>query len=1389
MANISTRKLNFSKLNTDITQISDNLIRLTQLDSKENSSSPRLLNWIEPVKIGGYIKSVFYTEVDSSLKKGDRVFIVNGLYDNDALIDIDKYKKGRDGYKILDIDRCKVTLDIDYNGNLPWIDDDIDNFIKVHQVRNQREFDYINKQFVSRVSTSTNLPISSGGNPLFNKFEIGQNNIIYADSSFTGIPSGFGMSTGLTSSGFYILDSSNPIPKWVNVTNTLMNNSLTYSAYFPNNGRVKIVNETFIDLYNKEWRDSGIYKFENNEWVIDVKYMRPLLTKSNFRGGSFKGKWNKGIYGSYDKKIKWKGIESTWNNGTTLNTEWVSGNVNSNIIASSSYFVEFDQFGLPVQKINIANNRGFGYNYFIDMDMTSSVISNGNYINCNIGKTGSTFSVVDRFYQKWNNTLNNTINAGEFTSCNINNSVVNNSVLKGTRTINTHIESSKSINSNFNDSVFYKSNYESDELIKISSYDEWNLSLGTMSTDNYKMYKFYINEYDIKRLRSLDKFYIKGLRIKTDDYYTTEYDGLLNFFDRAFIMDSYEDTDDIVTSSAVKYKRDIICKVSTSSENTYKLKSLFDIVTSNYYTGVSSLNVNTQPSIDIIVKVDGNFGTGDYNYSFGASSSMSATYSLIGNNVDVNDAYIIDSYFDSGLFEQSNWNDGAYYGYNLDNNIEGTNDLGILSINYTPSGQLTLRTPDYLSKGVNDDYYIGDIVYLNSVDYNNGYSVTRLPNTYKINSKPSSSGGYTMLVLDEYLIGTTVSIIKSLTGSGVFLTSPDGLVTSTTGTNRYNYLHKFRINNSNIKSGIFRRSFISNSIIKSDTFNNSDYNFNDKFKLKNLMFLDMIMSDNLNNINSGIFINSYFRSGTDNWNNGIIFNSIWESGLFNNGVVNRSNWINGDFNNGMFYNSKSSFFNDSEMSYYKSGPVSTLVPNNRNVWVNGMFNNGDFFDSVWESGIFNNGKMYKSTWLNGNFNNGLFGDIKFNTSDNNFYGGTFSGGVVVNSDFNSGVTYSTGFSGINWENGIFQSGIFRNDVSNPNAKAIWYNGTFNGGDFTNTSVWLDGTFNDGKFTSYYGCTQTISNTQSDYSWQGGVLNGGQFGNANGVTNSTWWNGEMTGGIFKGKIWNNGILSSGKFIGSATLSCVGGESASNAHIFVNGFTSSYYGLWRDGILTNVKDKFIKDKELFTTLSRQSDQLRFSEKVNMSKAVIENSLWMTGTFSHQNGETNNVVWLDGTFDKGTFKNSSFNPYVRRNGSPTQSFNLNDNTCVWKDGIFDGGDFYISNWEKGNFIVGTGHGMIWQNGTSNYMNAFNICWKDGLWRNGNWYGSPYAFSGYITDDYTKQILFRLMNECGGGTSSCHIWNIFEDSSDSVGKFANATASVPSIDGGIFIGGGPLD
>jgi len=115
------------------------------------SYTSRLLNYVEPYFIDGIAKTAFYTEVNTNLQRNDKVFVVNGFYDSEVFIRRGKWVKNADGYRVLFVDRCKVVLDIDWeSGQFAGLtqtfrEDNFENFIKVYNVRSQREFDYINK--------------------------------------------------------------------------------------------------------------------------------------------------------------------------------------------------------------------------------------------------------------------------------------------------------------------------------------------------------------------------------------------------------------------------------------------------------------------------------------------------------------------------------------------------------------------------------------------------------------------------------------------------------------------------------------------------------------------------------------------------------------------------------------------------------------------------------------------------------------------------------------------------------------------------------------------------------------------------------------------------------------------------------------------------------------------------------------------------------------------------------------------------------------------------------------------------------------------------------------------------------------------------------------------
>ena len=640
-------------------------------------------------------------------------------------------------------------------------------------------------------------------------------------------------------------------------------------------------------------------------------------------------------------------------------------------------------------------------------------------------------------------------------------------------------------------------------------------------------------------------------------------------------------------------------------------------------------------------------------------------------------------------------------------------------------------------------------------------SLTRLPDQYKI-VKDLPKGNYQ---LQEIIATGSTSVLPNLL--------PNGKFSSYDANNRYGYLHKAKFYRSKIVSGIFKKTYFNTSLIKNELYDVSDRDFNNIEKIKNLLIVDSIFSGNSNILSKATYMNSFFVNNSDIWENGILYNSIWNGMTFTNGLVKSSTWLDGVFSNGLFYGSNSFDGADQKVynlnsinSFYKSGMTKNGLFNNRLSWQKGTFLNGEFYKSDWEDGLFNGGKFYYSKFYGGFINGGIIGDKSIATGYTKVYSGTINYTTVENAEVSAQPTnnITNASTSIQWNNGIFNGGIF-STLNNFNI-ATWSGGIFNGGDFTGHAKWLNGVFNGGKFTSTYNSNilslYDVTDIKDNYSWEYGIFNGGEFGTGN-IENSSWFDGEFNGGYFKGKVWNNGVFTFGEFSGSGKTQsgyyATGGTESSNAQNFVSSFINpKTYGIWKDGFVTDTKDKYI-NRRIYSDLKRVSD----TDKI-IKTALLRDLIWMSGTFSHPSGTIQNSVWLDGTFENGTFRSSSFNPYVTRNifSQPLsgQAFSISD-TCIWKNGNLIDSDFYISNWENGNFISGNGYGMIWKNGIVSYMNAYNIFWENGLWKNGNWYGSSFNLNtdGSITNDFAKQILFRGMN--WGGTSSCHVWNVFYNES----------------------------
>jgi hypothetical protein len=683
-------------------------------------------------------------------------------------------------------------------------------------------------------------------------------------------------------------------------------------------------------------------------------------------------------------------------------------------------------------------------------------------------------------------------------------------------------------------------------------------------------------------------------------------------------------------------------------------------------------------------------------------------------------------------------------------------------------------------------YKVGDILQIPQIPQNGAFATVkvtgitgttiRIPEEYKIIEKTNNGN---TIYLES--LSNNVDIFKDLTG---------GRFTTLGAYNRYGYLHKAKFSKSIIQSGIFKRAFIRESTILNDSYDVSDKDFKDLANKRNLLLVDTIFSNTLNTLSKATYMNSFIIGNGDKWVNGILYNSIWNGMTFQSGLVKESNWLDGTFENGMFYSSKSFDFNPTDAltfnsldNTYNSTYYTANSLKNRYSWRNGIFNGGEFYKSDWEDGVFNTGKFYGSKFYNGIINGGYIGDI--NISDTYVYNALINYTTVNNSKVVASKYIITKKSDILWIDGVFNSGEFGTDNQSNANSAVWKYGIFNGGRFINNGRWENGIFNGGKFLSYYKWNENdntiiitggnskyslaVDQDSSKYSWVDGIFNGGEFGSGSSGPNSNWFSGEFNDGIFQGRIWNSGIFSYGKFTGSNINTVIGGlntdgtatQQYANANTALDNFRlGNYYGLWRSGFVTDLKDKYV-DKKNYTTLKRASDTTKDNKRT-----LLENSLWLGGIFDHTKAVMSNSIWLDGVFNNGTFTNSSFNPYL----SISSEFNLNDE-CVWNNGTFNGGDFYISKWNNGIFNSGTAIGMIWNNGTANYMNAYNIFWNNGLWRNGNWKGSDFYLEedGTVKDNYTKQILFRGMSF--SSTTYTHVWNIFKEEKISINEKPNVT------------------
>jgi hypothetical protein len=1297
------------------------------------SFTSRLLNYVEPYFIDGVAKTAFYTEVNTNIKKNDKVFISNGHYDSERYISKGKWVKNADGYRVLYADRCKIVLDINYNEGYyagltqTYIEENFDNYIKVYHIRSQREFDYINKLFIDSYTQSR-----------VSKFEKNlTNNIIYSEQIYSGSLSGIGANNGLGSTkAFWARQGIN----WINVSNQFSNNSFTFSqSYYDTgltqNGRMVIVGED-IDYGGKIFKEKNIYKHSGsvNDWKIDTEYKQPFISKLNFKQGIFRGIHNDGIFGSYRKMENWYGSQSTWNSGFFVNSNWNSGVMNSKSVQNESSYYCILENGFPVQTTDFSNNRGNGYNYVLDSNIYSGIIENGNFINCNIGTNGYGLTAIDDYFGG-NNVYNISLEGGLYNYCDINNTKIKDSFTLDSIVVNSYLRDVKTLNTQLSESYSEGGELSINNGISVlsadlSSYIPNNFSL---TQNNIRgILKLYISDKDYERLDTFDNFFITKIN---KEYILSSLNSdqkILLPYETRYVLDTFWDF------KVGGNNQECIGSLKTKNDNLNI--PIVKFLSGSYYNNLNS-NPNVYASIDIdlgqflaFYENDPNLVDTKYTYLNQSIIKRDNVQNLFLNTS------ISNSDFRNGVIEGINWISGSNVNY-PSNIIKYENNK--LKITKIGSDEILI----YLNENkptINDNQLrIGTYVWLDSIFYtdDNG-NITDISGAYKIRNYSSDQ-----ITISNNLI---VGLVQSPNGTySVLNTMPN-----------YVSIHKLLIENSNVNSGLFNRTLFKNSTFYNETFINNDRLLSNS-NIDKLRIIGQIFKSSINTINSGLVHKSHIMDVI--WNNGISNNNIWINATFSNGVFNNGYWIDGIFNSGVFQNSKDTNLSSPDftfLQYYKN-------------WFNGTFNDGEFYNSVWLNGVFNGGKFYNSDWYGGIWNNGILGDKNLptlNTSMSRYLnlgvGATqtyWYNGIVENAQIGGdGIVY--------WYNGKFNNGVFTSDGTDYSKESIWFNGDFNGGNFTNLARWKDGNFNKGKFTSYYGWTNSGSTYSSDYSWEYGQFNGGQFGNGEYATNSTWFNGEFNDGIFQGRVWNDGIFQNGRFNGGASYSAISQEES-----FVDSFTNSYYGLWRNGWVTNIKHKALLNREM------QSVNLRINQEESQKSVTINDVLWVNGIFDHPNGEMNNSSWLSGKFKNGTFKNSTFNPYVRRDWWASSfgtysSFNLSLLDCVWEGGDFEGGNFYISDWYTGKFISGSMSGSRWINGIWNFGSAKNIYWENGIWKNGLWDGSPFDYNYLDTNNNMipgkdRDILLRVSNVHRNG--KIHIINAFTGSNTTEvlldGNFSN--------------------
>jgi hypothetical protein len=1349
----------------------------------------KLLNYVEPAVYGGVQKTAFYTELSTNFVAGDRVYILNGFYDSDDYIQKDKYTKFTDGYRVLDVNGCRVVLNLDYTGQIPYVDYNQEDLIFVHNITSQEKFNYVN---TLTIGLSYSTSINTSNNKLYSSFS-GQNftslkskradlyggNIIFVPAGliFNTISDGIILSTndvkGLLVGRFFVKSTGGT--SWTDISDNFLKNRLRIRNQLINpklltgNKKIVIVGEDFT-YKNFTFRERCVYKYstEKSTWIFDKSYKQPIISKMNFRSGLFKGTHQDGIFGSYDKAVNWN--NATWNSGFFVNSNWIKGSMNSKSVRGAKNFVaklSVDTSGnrISLQNADTSNNKGFGYNYTIDSTIKESTITNGNFENSNIGISYSTTS-IDNYY---NNTATHSVSitGGNFNFCDVDSTSIGKSTINDSIIKNSVLRKSRSINNQIIDSVASGVDYSSEGGLQIlgadlySYYDSSRYNSTVDYTDVRGVLKLFISDIDFLRMEKGDSFYIEKINKEFFLGSLTSDQKILLPIETRYLLDYYMDSE----------KSSDIISVSLKSKNENRYKYYLKLVSEPFFDTLYSPTIGSA-------------------YWDSPTPNGNETFNEPVDWVKINQAYLQYAL----VFYTVNGQTRMYYYLGDDTTGPGNDGIPIIN-DPTDTSQGTWWSDVGIYKGDWDrtqdiDPLPGDIYRYIDASAGEYYlrrtSVDVVGSGYRTESFVinGSQDSRSLVLVDSGFNACSIDLDSTL--FGFYQTSTSQKIYTSTGLSG---IPIDSINEAFVNTYIKPSDFRSGLFIDSRWLSGYNINyFQNVIRKRGIYNLDMSY-DAPNTLKvrteNKPFDVRFAKSGYDIkkddyvWLNGVVYqnggDTVNLSGRYT--VSKNPTYVQVGSDNYIEYNIVSIGLSFSNLSNV-SATFSVLGAEDANYVTLSKFS---IEKSTIISGLFRRTHFSNSFFSNPDFNNE---DRSFNPLNTNIL--RFINIISSNNklSFEDGVHYNSHIVDPKFNNGIVH-------------ESVWNGGTFSLGIFS-SGFWKSGTFLNGKFLnskSTISESVNYSNDQLYKNWFGGKFELGEFYNSvwlDGIfNNGLFWNSDFYGGI-----WNNGILGSSQipmlnttFGHYAKLVGVGGTCA----IWNNGSVDNAI-MGGDGVVYWYNGRFNAGEFTSYGSDPTKESIWFNGEFNGSK-ITNLARWKNGTFN--NGKflsyygwdkvgptTSSTIPSDYSWEYGRFQNGEF-------GSKGLTAN-----SVWYDGQFLDGTFQGRFWNSGYFISGNfyGSGVISPTpsnqsniGEYDFANSFTDNYY-GLWKSGfvidniaesNFDGRVSIDIRRFEDPETGNLRQKtvLSNVLWMGGTFSHKFGVLKDSLFLEGNFYNG-----EFDGGIF-------